>query len=254
MGACQRIRRLLGMKARITIDTNVLGRAMRDGGPLRSKVKAGIAEVFVAETLLTLDGLSKDGKIDLLALKNPRYAFNQSRWDRYVEHGMSFLLCPRIGLPRPIGRDGNGNEFEYTLLHKASEHKYSQKIRQERYFKALRYIEKTLGAGQAWLKSIESEIIGAGGSCDANEPWFINVASNLDVLGEKAIRKRFGDWADADALAAHYAYGNDVFCTADNASGAGARSVLSRANREKLRKDLGIRIASLDWIENSECM
>ena len=254
MGACQRIRRLFGMKTRLTIDTNVLGRAMRDSGPLMSKVKTGIAEVFVAETLLTLDGLSKNGKIDLLALKNPRHAFNQSRWDGFIEYGVSFLLCPRIGLPRPIGRDGDGNEFEYTLLHKAPEHTYSQEVRQERYFKALRYIEETLGAGQSWLKSIESQIVAAGGSCDSNEPWFINVASNLNVLGERAIRKRFGDWADADALAAHYAYGNDFFCTADNASGAGARSVLSRANREKLREDLGIRIVSLDWIENNGCI
>ncbi|MEH6784401.1 MAG: hypothetical protein V7688_11000 [Alcanivorax jadensis] len=242
------------MKTKLTIDTNVLGRAMRGGGPLRSKVKAGIAEVFVAETLLTLDGLSKNGKIDLLALKNPRHAFNQSRWDGLIECGVTFLLCPRIGLPRPIGRDGDGNKFEYTLLHKAREHTYSQEVRQERYFKALRYMEEILGAGQAWLRSIESEIVAAGGAFDANEPWFINVASNLDLLGEKAIRKRFGDWADADALAAHYAYGNDLFCTADNASGAGARSILSRANREKLREDLGIRVVSLDWIENGGCI
>lgn len=242
------------MKIRLTIDTNVFHRAMRDDGPLRLKVKAGIVEVFVAETLLTLDGLSKNEKINLLALKHPRYTFNQSRWDSFIGDGVSFLLCPRNALPRLIGRDADGNEFEYTLLHKAPEHTYSQEVRQERYFKALRYIEETLGAGQAWLKTIQSQIIAAGGSCDANEPWFINVASNVDALGEGAIRKRFGDWADADALAAHYAYGNAFFCTDDKASGAGGRSVLSRANRERLRRDLGIRIVSLDWIENGGCI
>lgn len=241
-------------KARITIDTNVLGRAMRDGGPLRSKVKSGIAEVFVAETSLTLDGLYGNGKIDLLALKNPRHTFKQSRWDGFVENGVSFLISPRIGLPRPMGRDANGNEFEYALRHGAMEHAYDQEKRQKRYFKALRYIEETIGAGQAWLKSIESQIVATGGSCDAREPWFINVASNLDILGESKIRKRFGDWADADALAAHYAYANDFFCTDDQASGAGAQSVLSRANREKLGNELGIRIVSLDWVENGECI
>jgi len=240
--------------ARITIDTNVLGRAMRDGGPLRSKIKSGLAEVFVAEPSLTLDGLLRNGKIDLLALKNPRQAFKQSRWDGFVKNGVSFLISPRIGLPRPMGRDANGNEFEYTLRHAAMEHTYDQEERQQRYFKALRYIEEELDAGQAWLKSIESQIVAAGGFCDAHEPWFINLASNLDVLGECKILKRFGDWADADALAAHYAYGNDFFCTDDQASGAGARSVLSRANREKLGNDLGIRIANLDWVENGGCI
>ena len=153
-----------------------------------------------------------------------------------------------------MGRDANGNEFEYALRHGAMEHAYDQEKRQKRYFKALRYIEETIGAGQAWLKSIESQIVATGGSCDAREPWFINVASNLDILGESKIKKRFGDWADADALAAHYAYGNDFFCTDDQASGAGAQSVLSRANREKLGNELGIRIVSLDWVENGECI
>lgn len=239
------------MKTRITIDTNVVGRALREGGPLRSSATAGRAEVFVAETSLTLDGLSKNGKIDLLGLKNPRHAFNQSRWDSFMESGVSFLLCPRIGLPRPIGRDAHGNEIEYTLAYKASEHKYYQGERQDRYFKALRYIERTLGAGQEWLRNLEVAIVGAGGSYDSNKPWFINLAENSDTLGEKTIRKRFGDWADADALAAHYAYGNDIFCTDDKASGAGLRSVLSRKNRDKLKKYFGIRIMNLDDLERS---
>lgn len=237
------------MKTNITLDTNVIGEALKDGSLLRSYFSAGKASVFVAETSLTLDGLSKSQKIDLLALKNPRHYFNQTRWDSIVKCGVTFLLCPRIGLPRPIGQDALGNEFEYTLTHKSPEHTYDQAERQDRYFRALRYIEGALCAGREWLKNIESQITHSGGYYDDNEPWYINIVQNSQFLGEKAIYKRFGDWADADALAAHYAYGNDVFCTNDKAAGAGGRSVLSKANRKKLEEQFEMHIMSLDDLE-----
>lgn len=242
------------MKTRVTLDTNVVSRAMRERSPLRSSIGAGRVQVFVAETSLTLDGLFKNGKIKLLGLNKPRHAFNQSRWDSFVECGVSFLLCPRIALPRPIVRDAHGNKVEYALLHAAPEDKYDQRERQDRYTEALSYIEGTLGAGQEWLKSIEKRILGAGGCYDVNNPWFINVAQNSPVLGEKAIMKGVSDWADADALAAHYAYGNDIFGTDDKASGAGSRSVLSRPHRDKLKGDLGIRIMNLDDLERGNCI
>lgn len=57
---------------------------------------------------------------------------------------------------------------------------------------------------------------------------------------------RFGDWADADAIAAHYAYGNDIFCTNDIAKGAGSNSVMSADNRKELENEYCIEFKSLD--------
>lgn len=231
---------------KITFDTNVIGAAFKSGSNVYTKIKCGTYIPFVAEPTLTLDGLSKSGKIDLLALRSVSFTFNQSRWDSFMALGVTFLICPRIGLPRPIGRKSDGSEFQYSLFHKAPEHTYSQKERQERYFKILNYIERELSSGQQWLKDLESEINGLGGNYDSKKSWFKNLAENESRIGEKVIRKRFGDWADADSVAGHYAYGNELFCTNDGASGAGAKSVMSKENKFKLKAEFGIEFVKLD--------
>ena len=233
---------------RITFDTNVIGAAFKDGSNVRNQMSSGNYLAYVAETSITLDGLCKNGKIDMLAIKPVRHSFKQSRWDLFVSHGITFLLCPRIGLPRPKGRSHQGKEFEYALFHRAKEHTYPEASRLQRYFEMLRYIENELGAGQQWLKNLEQEILKLGGSYNKQKIWFENLASNVDKLEEKTIRKRFGDWADADALAAHYAYGNDIFCTNDSASGAGANSVMSKSNRTKLSKEFGVLFSKLELL------
>src|SRR5215472_6509795 len=43
------------------------------------------------------------------------------------------------------------------------------------------------------------------------------------------------DWGDVLILASHYAYGNDIFCTADQGKGSGSKSPLHHLNRPQLR-------------------
>ena len=161
--------------------------------------------------------------------------------------GIRFLLCPRIELPRPKHKDAHGNMVEYTLLHKAAEHTYSQKDRQRRYSEAIRYIQDKLGAGKKLkLSDLQNEIQSAGGNYQSRDPWFLNLANNLAYLGEKKVIKRFGDWADADSIASHYAYGNDIFCTNDVARGAGSVSVMSEANKRKIEERFEIEFRKLN--------
>jgi len=208
----------------------------------------GQVECFIPETRLTLDGLAKNGKIDLLALREVGHGFKKSKWDDYVQIGVRFLLCPRIGLPRPTYTDIQGNRVDYILENSARDHFFSQETRQKRYFKALRFIEGELGAGRDWLKSLQDEICAQGGTYQKGATWFENVANNIDQIGANNFSKRFGDWADADAVASHYAYGNYVFCTNDQGKGAGARSVLSSTNRQILERRLGLRFMTLEEV------
>jgi hypothetical protein len=43
------------------------------------------------------------------------------------------------------------------------------------------------------------------------------------------------DWGDVLILASHYAYGNDIFCTADEGKGSGSQSALHHLNRPQLK-------------------
>lgn len=229
---------------RVTVDTNVIGIALKSGSDFRKCVESGIISAYIAETSLTIDGLSRNDKINLLSLREAQHQFKQSRWDDYINTGVTFLLCQRIGLSRPIGKDSKGNDFKYTLRYKALDHTYDQTERENRYYKALRYIQNELNSGQAWLKGLSEEIQKSGGQYDNKKPWHQNLIENIKYVGKSQVFKRFGDWADADALAAHYAYGNDIFYTNDKASGAGSHSILSFENRARLRERFNIKFAS----------
>jgi hypothetical protein len=61
---------------------------------------------------------------------------------------------------------------------------------------------------------------------------------------QAAIPGALAEWADGDALAAHYGHQHDVFCSLDRGGGAGSRSVLHHSRRKWLRDEFGIQVKS----------
>ena len=57
---------------------------------------------------------------------------------------------------------------------------------------------------------------------------------------KRKAREAINEWADGEAIAAHVAYGNDLFCTQDEAKGAGSQSVFSSVHRKWLENEYGI--------------
>jgi len=103
--------------------------------------------------------------------------------------------------------------------------------RLERFGQIAREIESK-GCGISHIKSL-------GHKHTKNGVWIdgIKAAPQAD---EKPIAEAIAEWADADALAAHYGYGNDYFCTRDTAKAAGVSSVMSASNRQWLHNDFGV--------------
>lgn len=64
-----------------------------------------------------------------------------------------------------------------------------------------------------------------------------------DERGRK-FRTAIAEWVDGEALSAHYAAGNDFFCTNDKARNAGTGSIFQVQNRTRLEKVFGIKIIS----------
>jgi hypothetical protein len=52
------------------------------------------------------------------------------------------------------------------------------------------------------------------------------------AMGETEFARAVAEWADGDSVAAHVAYGNDVFCTEDQGKTFGSASILDVANRK----------------------
>lgn len=103
-------------------------------------------------------------------------------------------------------------------------------------------IEAT-GAGIAWVKSI--------GNIHARpvEHWTTGLA-NAPASEDKAIASAVAEWADADTVSAHVAYGNHYICTRDAAKAAGQNSVFSPINRVWLEKDYGVQFISPEGLAN----
>ena len=60
----------------------------------------------------------------------------------------------------------------------------------------------------------------------------------------KEFAEAIAEWVDGDSLAAHYAAGNDFFCTDDKAGNAGTKSIFHNVNKNRLEAEYGIKIIS----------
>lgn len=68
-------------------------------------------------------------------------------------------------------------------------------------------------------------------------------------VNSKKFARAVAEWADGDSVSAHYAFGNDIFCTNDKAGSAGLASIFHPQNVVKLAGKFGIKIMSLNEIE-----
>ena len=90
-----------------------------------------------------------------------------------------------------------------------------------------------LGCGRAAYDQFKAEynLVGSGSQPvpDEQKPKF---------------SEAIAEWVDGEALSAHYAAGNDCFCTDDKARNAGTGSIFHNQNRVRLIKKFGIKIIS----------
>lgn len=144
--------------------------------------------------------------------------------EKAIALGFRFLSCPRVG----------ATSHSLVENNKADDESHSLKERQERTFECGRFIEN-LGAGKG---KIHTRLDG-----DSNNGLVIQSARDTS-LSDKQYSKDIGEWADGDAIASHYGYGIDYFCTNDTASGAGTKSVFYADNVKELKDQFDIEIVS----------
>lgn len=111
----------------------------------------------------------------------------------------------------------------------------------ERTAEVLRAIEAK-GVGLAQLKALGLKL--AHG--DLTQVWFAALANAKDATERNAIARAFAEWADADSLASHIAYGIDVFCTGDLGKSNAGKSILDPTHRAWLSQTYGTRFLSFD--------
>lgn len=144
--------------------------------------------------------------------------------------GFKFIRTPRIG----------GNGINASADCAAEDINYPLEERLIRTFEVVRYIE-SLGAGKGKLDNNIEKNQGYG---------MVEKTKNDTNLTNNKYAKDIAEWVDGDAIAAHYGYGIDYFCTNDKASGAGASSIFSATNLTKVSQRYGIKVVSPEELLN----
>ena len=98
------------------------------------------------------------------------------------------------------------------------------------------------GVGVARVKQLGKGM----GTSDPEFVWFQALDRATDCHERRAVEKAFAEWADGDSLAAHVAYGLDIFCTDDKGKSAGSDSVLDVRHRAWLTETYGVCFMTLD--------
>jgi hypothetical protein len=154
--------------------------------------------------------------------------------------GLLFLRASRIGAPRPPVLHAN---FVAEPTNK------EQRERLERFAEVGRAIEAR-GAGIAGIRAIGERIKARTGSTGA---WYMALSDAQDDQGRREIENAVAEWADGDSIAAHVAYGIDVFCSEDRGQSAGTPSIFDEENRAWLQETYGVRILSVQELAAELC-
>jgi hypothetical protein len=216
---------------------------------IKGAISSGNMSGTLAETVFTLEAIKKVGRQKFFSAYRPVMNNNpegrpdgtikfqfligpdpsahpgsshylSKHWADAEKLGFKLLHCPRVAaIVNPDLKD----EWFINVTNEIA----------NRFGSCAREIESN-GCGISQLKEIGKKYAGAG------QPWLKGIALSPDSE-EAVISKAVAEWADGDAVAAHYAYENDYICTRDIGESGGIDSVFSQKNRAWLESKYGVK-------------
>ena len=223
--------------------------AIAEFSRIHDAIAQGKLEAYLAETVFTLEAVKKSGRHQFLADYKANVSFEETEqsdgslgismgigpdpndhpgnnpylskhWADAEKIGFKILHCPRLAA---VKNPDVKPEWFVPVTHDIAE-----------WFGAIARDIEEQGCGISQLKAIGQTY------SPSYEPWHAGISAAPDSE-ENSIAKAVAEWADGDAISAHYAYGNDYVCTRDIAKSAGNSSVFSAANRTWLEKRFGVK-------------
>ena len=157
------------------------------------------------------------------------------RLDNALKLGFRLLAQPRIGMarPEPVRLNLHTEKFASDTDIAARQAKFSE---------AVGAIESR-GVGFARAKELGDVARKRAGT---RATWFelLNDDRYFNADERKELAAAVAEWVDGDNVAAHVAYGNDVFCTEDVAGKGRPYIVNDPDNRAWLSSTYGVRFAT----------
>lgn len=257
---------------RITFDTNALNDLISPatsqrgtagaaaGSTVRAAIEAGRIQGFFCETLVTLEGIQKRDRRDVVGstrLQSTTTSTDertitisigvlQDRKPLDIEFNEKIQAAKALGLralrgPARMGwiriKDEDGTFF---APHESTKELLDRmdKVNEMAIAMAKR------GLGQAVAVSLGLQLLARDG---VPQPtlWFEGLRRAKGNREHKRIVKAVAEWADGDSVAAHYGHGIDLFCSEDFGRNAATASILDDDNRAWLSAAFGVRFVTM---------
>jgi hypothetical protein len=222
---------------------------------LRQAIADAKVTAFVSEATLFVECLSFEDKLTYLSVagtKNPRPAPDPRRtavFSDLASLGVKLLHAPLIGAEIFIP----GLDWADDVVHSATDRhsRFCAFARGYPLHEPIKVIGRQLLAQQPPVPAGRSIRSGPDSvHIEIPQDWAIAIKREWnarDDAGRKTLRKQIspliGEWCDTLIVGSHLAYGNDIFCTADEGKSAGSGSLLFHGNRANLEQQ-GIHIMS----------
>jgi hypothetical protein len=260
----------------VTFDTNALDKVVRpERFPkdpdlpayevVHYALRTGAIAGFFSDTAITLEGIQRDHRAEVLGGTRVRPAIRRSaaksdgaetfevnlsvwqparrelhpeqaaRFTAALELGFRLLSVPRIAMTRVEDPDG-------TFYAVTPEDELEARLGRTAEIGAA--IDGR-GLGFAQAMALGQQLAAREGLT----AWLLGLGKARDVHESRAVARAVAEWADGDSVAAHVAYRNDVFCSADQGKSAGV-SVLSPDARKWLTDAFGVQFLTLAELAN----
>jgi hypothetical protein len=258
---------------RITFDTNTLDKAARperhpkdpcqsDYLKVHEALKAGGLKGHFSETIITLEGIEKKDRADVFESTRLR---TESRAE--TDTGDSVTISRRFKVEQPSRKPLHP---EVAARIQAA---VAAGIRALRAPDRLGVFQITDPEGKYFVTETDEERVTRIAKClqvgreiegrgvgiaiaqalgeqfalrdKVQEPWFRSLVRAKDVHEENAVKRAIAEWADGDSVAAHIAYGIDLFCTVDQGKHAGSPSILDAVNQAWLTATYGVKFTTM---------
>lgn len=238
---------------KVTFDTNVWRRLVNERRPhlveIKNKIFDGKIQAYICEITVNLEAIRRQKRAEFFESYKPKWTVEDLPREN-GELGMSVGIGPNTelhpGLPPELKDDLlKALDLGFRVLRMTNigtvrtkeipDNMYVQHEDIEEFWKYAELLANChdfivgLGCGQAEYDQFKAR--SNDGQTIPNKQW-------------RKFSEAIAEWVDGEALSAHYATGNEFFCTNDKARNAGTASIFHDQNRARLENEFGIKIIS----------
>lgn len=243
----------------VTFDSNVWERVIDEDNhhlvKIKDKIRNGRIQAYICEIALSLEPIEKKSRSKFFEDYQPRITVNHlpSEGETFT---MQVRFAPNVELhpghhPKQQAKLLEARNLGFRVLRMTNFGTVRTKeIPDDMY---MDHADADIDEFWKYAERLEScnDYITSMGCGRASYNRFIEEFS-LVGLGDQSIpvdrRKEFAEamaeWVDGESLAAHYAAGNEFFCTDDKARSSGTKSIFHEINKSRLEVEYGIKIIS----------